>query len=470
MKNTIEIKYEDYQIEEVKKCKEFLNNNNFLANEMNESIDETITVENFYSLVGLVIEKVINKYDIFSLINDEEFLKMIYLNKLINDVLKYDDTIFEKENTFSSDLVNFLLSTKYRNFNVPEIVKDLDNKENMEELFSWLKEKARYDSYNLLLDVYATGLEQNDAAFYNNFAYFLKSINEDSDNYRKILRKYGDRMLSLEKLSSAEAENLFDNFLIYINAPTEWKEKYLYLKENELIEFTYDEEEYKAVYDINADKISITSNATTRTFVDFVHEFMHCVVCINNNPPVSVMEFPPIYYEYIAAEFLVSLGYNKDVITDTIIFRNSTNCYAYESTFPMLAEINKYKNNGPISRESIMEEIRQNSFSSDIRITEAMGLLVLVEKINPFDYERNADTTCDEKTAAFLAKGEEFLKGYSYLVGNVLASRVLTSDVANKRDKMIDITRNLDSYTAIDIIDYFNTDNKTTGKQFVKKI
>ena len=132
MKNTIEIKYEDYQTEEAKKCKEFLDNNNFLANEMNEIVDETITVENFYSLVGLVIEKVIKKSDISRIVNNEEFFQMIYLDKLINDVLKYADTIFEKENTFSSDLVNFLLSTKYRNFNVPEIVKDLDNKENMD--------------------------------------------------------------------------------------------------------------------------------------------------------------------------------------------------------------------------------------------------------------------------------------------------------------------------------------------------
>lgn len=469
MKNTIEIKYEDYQTEEVKKCKEFFNNNNFLANEMNESIDETITVENFYSLVGLVIEKVINKYDIFSLINDEEFLKMIYLNKLINDVLKYDDTVFELKDAYSSDLVNFLLSTKYRNFNVPEIVKDLDNKENMEELFSWLKEKARYDSYNLLLDVYATGLKQNDAALYNNFPYFLKSINKDSDNYRKILKDYGKERLNLEKLSSAEAENLFDSFLIYINAPTEWKEKYLYLKENELIEFTYDEENEKSVYDINDDKISITSDATTRTFVDFVHEFIHCVVYIDNNPPVSITEFPSIYYEYVAAEFLASLGYNKGIITDTIISRNNNNCYAYESTFPMLAEINKYKNNGPISRESIMAEIKQNLLSSDIRIAEAMRL-TLLEKLSSSDYERNADMICDVETVAFLIKGEKFLEGYSYLVGNTLASRALTSDVVNKRDKMIDITRNLDSYTAIDIIDYFNTDDKTTEKQFVKKI
>lgn len=469
MKNTIEIKYEDYQTEEAKKCKEFLDNNNFLANEMNEIVDETITVENFYSLVGLVIEKVIKKSDISSIVNNEEFFQMIYLDKLINDVLKYADTIFEKENTFSSDLVNFLLSTKYRNFNVPEIVKDLDNKENMEELFSWLKEKARYASYNLLLDVYATTLEQNDVAFYNNFAYFLKSINEDSNNYRKILKDYGKERLNLEKLSSAEADNLFDSFLIYINAPTEWKEKYLYLKENGLIEFIYDEEKEKSFYDINVDKISVTSNATTRTFVDFVHEFIHCVVYLNNNPPVSICEFPSIYYEYIAAEFLTSLGYNKDVITDTIILRNNNNCYAYKSNFPMLAEINKYKNNGPISRESIMAEIKQNLLSSDIRIAEAMRL-ALLEKISPSDYERNADMICDVETAEFLVKGEEFLEGYSYLVGNVLASRVLTSDVANKRDKMIDITRNLDSYTAIDIIDYFNTDNKTTEKQFVKKI
>ena len=113
MKNTIEIKYEDYQIEEVKKCKEFLNNNNFLANEMNEIVDETITVENFYSLVSLVIEKVIKKSNISSIVNNEEFFQMIYLDKLINDALKYDDTIIEKENTFSSDLLNFLLSTLY---------------------------------------------------------------------------------------------------------------------------------------------------------------------------------------------------------------------------------------------------------------------------------------------------------------------------------------------------------------------
>ena len=139
-------------------------------------------------------------------------------------------------------------------------------------------------------------------------------------------------------------------------------------------------------------------------------------------------DFPSIYYEDIAAEFLVANGYSDDIIKDIIIRRNNGNLFVYNKYLPLLLDINKYKNNGPLSREDIDKK------------------------------------ACDNKIEKLFSTSQGNLSKYNYLTGTMLANQVLASNRTDKKEKMIDITENLDSYNAIDIMNYFNTEKKLIKK------
>ena len=78
--------------------------------------------------------------------------------------------------------------------------------------------------------------------------------------------------------------------------------------------------------------------------------------------------------------------------------------------------------------------------------------------------EEKADITCDNRSFKLLSEGGLMITTYNYLVGTMLTNQVLASNRADTKEKMIDITENLDSYNAIDIMNYFNTEKKLIKK------
>ena len=75
-----------------------------------------------------------------------------------------------------------------------------------------------------------------------------------------------------------------------------------------------------------------------------------------------------------------------------------------------------------------------------------------------------AKEVCDSKIEELFSTSQDNLSKYSYLMGTILTNQVLASNRADTKEKMIDITENLDSYNAIDIMNYFNTEKKLIKK------
>ena len=177
---------------------------------------------------------------------------------------------------------------------------------------------------------------------------------------------------------------------------------------------------------------------TTRDFIFLTSKFIRFITSKNGNSRISLYDFPTTYYENIAAQFLVSKGYSDEIVTDTIDNQNRACKYFYETYFPLLSEVNKYKNNGQIVREDMIEK---EGFT-----------------------EEKADITCDNRSFKLLSEGGLMITTYNYLVGTMLTNQVLASNRTDKKEKMIDITENSDLYNAIDIMNYFNTEKKLIKK------
>lgn len=433
-KNGITIIYEENQIKEVKRCLDFLKRNTFLTKNFNLKTNVHIDIEDFYNLVDVMISDMIKYSQIDKMINDEDFLKILHLSLLSNGFSTDIKPLFELDNPYSVDTINFLLASKYYKLDVKKIIKYLDNKKNSTKLFAWLKETSRYDTYNYLLDFGANYLEKSDFEFYDNLEYFLDNMQEESKNYQKIKSYYGESRenLKLEKLSGEEFNSLFNKYLTYINAPDEWRNNYKMLKREKRIVFKYNEGVETGAY-YKRDKnskgiIYVESDCTTKMFLTFVHEFIHYITLRKNEPLTHMKEFASIYYEDIAAEFLVTNGYSEDIIKDIIIRRNNGNLFVYNKYIPLLLDINKYKNKGPLNSKDMAKEV------------------------------------CDSKIEELFSTSQDNLSKYSYLMGTILTNQVLASNRADTKEKMIDITENLDSYNAIDIMNYFNTEKKLIKK------
>lgn len=421
-KNKITITYEKSQENEAQKALKFLENNSFLTDSLSKEKTITVDVKNFYSLANKMVQDKLETLELDNIINDENFLLRTYIISLTDTIKDGSKPLLKFKKRISPDFTYFLLAIKYCNYNVDKIVDLLDKRENGIKLFDWLGDNVRYDTYNYLLEISSGSLKDGDSFFYDNLDWFLANM---EDKIPALEQSYS-KVEKLEELAPEKIDELFKEFLNRINAPDSWKQGYSWLREEKLIYFNA-ENEFKFT------KVS----DTTRDFILLTSRFIHFITSKNGNERISLYDFPTTYYENIAAQFLASKGYSDEIVTDTIDNQNRACKYFYDTYFSLLSEVNKYKNNGQIVREDIIEE----GFT-----------------------EEQADATCDNRTFKLLSEGGLMITTYKYLVGTMLTNQVLASNRADTKEKMIDITENLDSYNAKDIMNYFNTEKKLIKK------
>ena len=422
-KDKITITYEKGQEDEVQKVLKFLENNSFLTDSLAEEKTTKVDVKDFYSLANKMVQDELETFEANNIINDENFLLKTYIISLRDTVKDDSKPLLKLKKKISPDFTYFLLATKYCSYDVDKIVDLLDKRENGIKLFYWLRDNVRYDAYNYLLKASSYSLKDSDSFFYDNLDWFLDNMKEKIP----ALEQPDSNIEELEELSPEKIDGLFKEFLNYINAPDSWKQDYSWFREEKLINFNA-EREFKFT------KIS----DTTRDFIFLTNKFIRFITSKNGNSRISLYDFPTTYYENIAAQFLVSKGYSDEIVTDTIDNQNRACKYFYETYFPLLSEVNKYKNNGQIVREDMIEK---EGFT-----------------------EEKADITCDNRSFKLLSEGGLMITTYNYLVGTMLTNQVLASNRTDKKEKMIDITENLDLYNAIDIMNYFNTEKKLIKK------
>ncbi len=421
-KNRITITYESGQENDAKKALKFLENNSFLTDSVAEEKTIKVDVKDFYSLANKMVLNKLETFEFDNIINYKNFLLKTYIISLRDTVKDDSKPLLKFKKKISPDFTYFLLAIKYCNYDVDKIVDLLDKRENGIKLFYWIRDNVRYDAFNYLLNTSSSSLKDGDSFFYDNLDWFLDNMKEKIP----ALEQPNSNLERLEELAPEKIDELFKEFLNHINAPDSWKQDYSWLREEKLIYFNA-ENEFKFT------KVS----DTTRDFIFLTSKFIHFITSKNGNERISLYDFPTTYYENIAAQFLVSKGYSDEIVTDTIDNQNRACKYFYDTYFSLLSEVNKYKNNGQIVRDDIIEE----GFT-----------------------EEQADATCDNRTFKLLSEGGLMITTYKYLVGTMLTNQVLASNRADTNEKMIDITENLDSYNAIDIMNYFNTEKKLIKK------
>lgn len=474
--NGITINYNEDEQEEAEKVVEFSNRLTDLFKGMfTNDFEIEINIKQFDDMVELVIKKFLSYDEAQDALRNEKFPMIRYIDYIVSELPDDTNIIFDMERT--PKIINYiLLAAKYYENDTSKITKFLkeNNKEEKEKILNWLKDNARYDLYNYLLQSFINNIEKYDLTVLDNLEDVILTIRTEAFESFCKQTSIEEKQMQLDKLNEELFEKLLNGFFEYINAPKEWMNKYKYLKENKFIKFKYtDDEENGSCYIDPQDmklKIRVASDGTIKTFIAFIHEFMHYISLKNGIAQFSLLELPSIYYETLATDYLISLGYDEEIMNYIMLRRKKNNFGIYSSILPILLDLEEYKNNGHITREKLIENIKiQNDSLKELGLELSKMPEINKEKIPNFweeqqniDYGKQADKYCDRQIVKFIATSSTLSMGYQYLIDTMVAEKIRDSEKSDKKEKMVDITENTYKYNLLEVMNYFNIDLKNS--------
>lgn len=467
------ISYDESEKEELEKIANFIRKYSFMFTDFeNGNNNKTININEFNHLVEIIVRKFTEEESIKQSLESEDFLPYFYLSYLILKNGNTNNTLIQLPSDFTMELLLFFLSIKYYNYDVSKICNALFSNTFMEyeEIIERLRNEHRIDVYNYYLKYVSNFFEECDSSIIDNLESIIEELIQKSSEYFNSSLSQQSKLDSLKQLSGDEFDKLFKAFLGYINAPKTWFNLYEHLISNNLIKFEYSGDVNNGGCYFDSDdqkwKIYLISDGTIRTFVTFVHEFVHYVsLKQNDNINFSLIEFPSIYFENIAAEFLKDRGYEEGIIDEVLNARNANNFELYADQILQLKEVLNYKKNGPFSIEKKIEFYRNRIESmNDFKINTVQMLknngideipdsLQTLEERSPVEI---AYEEIDAKIDEFVKSGLLILNGYQYLVGSLLSFSIL--DTTNRKfgnENMINIANQLDNYPISSIIQLF---------------
>ncbi len=368
----------------------------------------------------------VGRYDLFKIANRE--YKYRLLSELVGSSLR--DLIYDYDNNIKEDYLLRNLVT------VMDIIDD--TKEELSPVFN-MEEKPlpKLSKDNLI----------------NYFKDFLKYVDPSLDMYNDFIEFYEDnkRLVFLDELDEKERDRVFG----LINAEKVAQDSF-YLCETNGNEHIY-----------------INRRGDISDFKALAHEFAHYLTCHNNMfryQIITTKEFPSIFYETLALNYLTNKGYSKESIMNANINRLK-NILTYSSD---LGIANSYlrllvSGGGKITEEEDTNYRREKLFEFiDNNGSEAYCELV---KNNPdaANPETLADSYSGTAAIMFALNPNLFEIFYPYVIGNYLASnylKLLTKD-SSILEEMKDITYNLPDLDINSVMS--NIDTLGKNKLYSKK-
>ena len=489
----IEIVFSDSQKLHIDRVKKIIQSNYDLILSClgeDKSIDISQDESNFNNTFYYIVNAVYNNDSNKQALSDKDFLSSLHTEALIRRKKYFNTTIVEQNPNISDEMLSSLIAYKYfeSNGTFDDFVEYLKDRNNEEKIFQWLQDVSRWDTYNYLLNITSNLLKTDDDEFFKRMNYitslWLARIIEHIKNNNTSIKEY-------QKISDEEFDTLFYEFLSYINAPDEWIKIYNNLKAKGLIivekENVNEHDNSMCFQDSDGIfKILISNGDNLRGFCNFVHEFIHYVSRQNglSIEKMSISEFPSIFFEKIAAEFLEEKGYSSEIVNQILNDRDNSN-YSLSTSIllPLFSDLIRYINHGKISKNDKMA-LYQNQIDSINRVRRKM-LEILTnagEKIKDpsafeeikADIEKDVDDDCDYMIDLFIKDGLLVINGYQYLLDSYLVEQVLSkrNDDNTIIQKMIDVTNNLGIINIKDILSLFDIENaleEESVKKLIKK-
>ena len=441
--------------------------------------EDMIYISNFDEFFDKILESILSDNKIHSFLNSPELLQILHIEYWVRKVEKYGNASPFIKSNMPYDVLLLLTAFKYFNcesqFN--EFSDFLKYRENPEKMFNWLNETQRFNTYNFCLEILLDYLKQYDVTFFHNISNIIDYV------YDKITPQmekelFSDKKLDLTVFDYDNFESMFLLFLNSINAPHRWKEEYYKLKNENRIIFEKKLDNFENSYCFKDDdgvwKIKVIMDGTITSFITFVHEFMHYIslhnyldVSIKDGIPYSLTEFPSIFYERLASNYLIDAGYNENTVKNIILFRDKDNIFITSSLVNILIDLFKINRGVQISRDNKIKSLKESAMAYENR--ENIDTSNSYANLN-YNFGEIADEDCDKKIIDFVKKGFLVLDGYQYLTDSYLADSLLEkTNIDDILDKMVYVTEHLKELDIDKIVNYFGINETREKSKKIKK-
>ena len=429
--------------------------------------------KDFDNYFSNLVKELYNHIGQYREIKDERFFQLFYLEYL-NRINPVDDdrVIIPRLDMYSNEDFEETLAYNYylKKGTMDDFIEYLKNKDNNKEIFEWLRDNYRYDAYNYLLKNFIECQDIIGSKFREQASKTVFLLANDS--YENIMKKArGINVFDTNKLpdlSKEELDKMFTDFLNKIGAPKSWKEKYEEVKKNNLIFIPRGDfnSSYCTITKDNEIAIVLSDIGKLDTFITLAHEFAHYISLSNmkDGKNYALNEFPSIFFEKIAIDYLSSLGYSNEVIETVINFRIDTNQIQLINYITIFRDLDIYTEKGSITEEDIIvfkknsyeimkmveEEIRTKGEYQGVKLTEEEMKEVFKKN---YTLEELAHLDTDDNTLNLLLNGKYIFIAYKYFLGTVFADETRYKMMNDKTilNKMFDITDNLHSLSTDEV-------------------
>lgn len=428
--------------------------------------DDEFLVEDFSCFFDKVLDQFLvnNQKD---LANDN-YLSLLYCEFLAVNSL---DENFKKEFNFSENNLYLILAIFYFK-DKASLSNFLKWRVDKEKLFNWLQENYRFSSYNYFLNLLSCKIKEDDPEFWKYFDIILKKIIKSTVCKPTLDDIDIEDNFLLPKMEIQQIEDLFLEFLKSVDAPVEWYKFYFELKTEGNI--SYGKKPSMCYLDVDGKlKIDIEYNGTIDSFISLVHEFVHYISLRKGNPPISLVEFPSIFFELLALDYLKEKKVNENIIKKIANERKINNFWIYGSLFNLLEDINELNNKGPITREQKITKIMEQNRMLQQSLLNFAGTNVdafssIFEIINQdlSEIGNHVDKVCDESIKIVFSNSSGIIGGFQYVVGTYLAQLVYEMPRSFIVPKMFEVTSDLVNYNICSLLKILGTEEEL--KKFLK--
>ena len=323
---------------------------------------------------------------------------------------------------------------------------DIDEEDTKELLYNYANNIFRYKLLNDNIECTLEDFNKCETSDYikDNFDLILNILEDEFDN---IATFRDDEERNLAPLSSSDLDKYFKEFLSIIDISGEFNKIYEHLKEKDVLYLdNYSREQKERLYSVLGiqkdidyfdnffnrinDKgiVVLNRKGNIDDMRNLAHEFSHYITFYYNKNELlsnTMIEFPPMFYENLAMEFLKTKGYTDKEIEDS---NHNRNIYIYDRS-SKIANINHYikmyKEHGNVTHD-IDIEYRTGQI---LRFKEKVGNEKFLNLINQSKYEISPDAFasefCDYANECLSVNSDILTNAYPYLIGHYLANKYM---------------------------------------------
>lgn len=464
--NNITLKYDDEKTD-IDNIKEIIKANNFIFDTLpikkisigiKDDSDSTF-IQDFDTYFDNTLKLLLQENTILEILEDKNLLSdtfsSLFMKYTSNGIEINDSNITLDDETY------FLIACKYYDpiGDFAKLSNSLKTHNDNELFINFLKDTQLFKEYNNWISEVITLIIKN-----NNIPYF--------ESKKDILNYISNEITSSEKPkanlpfnSKQEFENIFYGFLKFINAPTSWYDNFKNLKFERGNQSNLEE----SFYDKKSNKISINASGSIDYFIIAVHEFIHSISSNKNAKKSSLEEFPSIFYEKLAALYLINLGIDASLVKNIAGFRSKNNFHNFTKLSHLIFDFYQYKDFGAVTFDNKLQEIKDDDMSLDL-----LKKITNLQKTNPDKeidqilkeyeyipknieyYKKKITENIFDNITIFFNEWPHYLEAYLYIINSYIADCLLT-DITNEHlNKMIYITNNIHKFTPNSMLEYLN--------------